>query len=73
MLRPPARPIPDSNAEVGVTELGKTHARTIGQFLDNLDTPNMTYKFGQNGRLVAQPGADLENCLAPLGVKQVLS
>jgi hypothetical protein len=31
----------------------------------------MPRKFGQNGRLVAKPGADLEKCLVPFRSKQV--
>jgi hypothetical protein len=33
----------------------------LPQFLYDFDAPNVTYKFGQQGCLVTQPGADLEN------------
>jgi hypothetical protein len=47
MLGPAARTIPNPNVKVGVTEFGKTHPCTVGEFLDNIDTPDVPRKFGQ--------------------------
>ena len=66
----PAR-IVDPNADVDAAELAKTCLRAIREFLYDLDAPDVARKFGQNGRLVSQSGADLENCLVPFGGKEV--
>jgi hypothetical protein len=46
MLGPAPRSVPDPNVDIGIAEVVKTCLRAIGQFLNDLDAPDLTCKFG---------------------------
>ena len=63
--------VADANRDVAVAEPAQALLGFGGELLDDLDGPDLPRELGENRRLVAQPGADLERRLAGLRVQKV--
>ena len=67
VLGPATGPVPDADADVRVSKPPQADLPGPGgELLDNLHAPHPGRKLGQDGRLIAQAGADLEHRLVRL-------
>ncbi len=62
-FRPALRPVADPIVDVRVAQPVEDPPGPLGQRPDDLDRPDLAGDLGQDGRLVAGPGPDLEDLL----------
>ncbi len=70
-LGPAVRLVSDTNADVGSAEPLQAGLGLARELLDNLDAPHLISKLGQDCRLIAQAGADLQHRLVRLRVQEI--
>src|SRR4029453_3365095 len=71
VLRPAARPVSNTNSDIGGAEALQENLGMACEFFDNFDAPNLPGEFRKDCGLVAQAGADLERCLVRLGIEEI--
>ena len=71
MLHPPARAIADAQLHVVAARGAQPEFRLPGQLLDDFDRENLLSQLREDRRLIAKPGADLEDLVLLLDREQV--
>ena len=64
MLRPALVAIADAEMDVAIAAGIKPLFAFGGELLDDFHGVNLTRQLGQNGSLIAEPGADFQNFVA---------